>query len=105
MKTKELIQFFKDNDFKVFLFEQDKKKCAELEIWTSGGVDMIISLMPFTIKEFVSWVNDFDVDEEIMLHRQDKSYCEAFTIRQALEDFEEFKSKLESIVGKIEVIA
>jgi hypothetical protein len=97
-----LIKFFDDNGFSVHLFKQDKKQCAELEIWTTGGVDMIITLMPFSKKEFIGWVDSFDIDEEITIHRQAKDYCSAFTLRQSLEDFEEFIIKLGTIVEKLE---
>ena len=101
MKKSELEKFFENNDFKVHKYIQSHKQCAEIERWTSGGVDMIINLNPFTKEEFISYVKDFDVDEQIMLHRQAKDYCKAFTIRQSLEDFEEFKALLETIVEKL----
>ena len=48
-----LRQFFENEGFEVDLFEQDDHSCAELEKWTDGGVDMIITLMPFTKNEFI----------------------------------------------------
>ena len=101
MTTKELTGFFEDNGFNVHLFKQDKVQVAELEIWTTGGVDMIIYLNPFTKEEFISYVDDFDVDEQIMTFRQDKRYCADFTLRQSVHDFEEFESLLKSIVGEL----
>jgi hypothetical protein len=103
MKTtkKQLVKFFEDNGFSVHLSKEGKKQVAEIEIWTSGGVDIIIYLNPFTSEEFISYVEDFDVDNEITLHRQDKMYCNEFTIRESLEDFEEFNNKLKSIAEKI----
>ena len=101
MTTKALTKFFKDNAFNVFKTKQDGKLCAELEKWTSGGVDMIIWLNPFTKEEFISYVNDFDIDEEITLNRQNKQYCNDFTIRQSVDDFEEFQTLLKSIAEKL----
>jgi len=101
MKTQELKKFFEENDFNVFLSKQDGKQCAEVEKWTDGGVDMIIWLNPFTVEEFKSYVNDFDVDEEIEMHRQMKDYKQAFTISQSLEDFTNFHNHLKAIAEKL----
>lgn len=102
MKTKKLQKFFEDNGFIVYLCEQDGVQCAEIEKWTNGGVDMIIWLNPFTVKEFKSYVDDFDVDEEIDLHRQEQLYKNNFTIAQSLKDFTDFKNDLEELVLKLE---
>ena len=101
MSTKELTKFFEDNGFNVHLSKEDKKQVAELERWTTGGVDMIIFLRPFTKEEFISYVDDFDIDDEIRTYSQDKAYCAAFTLRQSLEDFEEFEALLKSIAEKL----
>ena len=48
-----LQKFFEDEGFNVDIFEQDNQRCAEIEKWTDGGVDMIINLIPFTKEEFI----------------------------------------------------
>ena len=101
MEAKELQKFFEENQFNVDEYYQENIQCAEIEQWTDGGVDMIISLQPFKAQEFIKWVDDFDIDEEIMLHRQDPSYCSAFTIRASLEDFEGFLKKMTVIKEKL----
>ena len=101
MTTDQLRDFFEENDFLVYPFEQDGQQCAELERWTSGGVDMIATLIPFTKEEFISYVNDFDVDEEIEVNRQDKAYKATFSIRQSLADFTEFHDMLKEVVEKL----
>jgi hypothetical protein len=65
---------------------------------------MIIWLNPYTAEEFVKYVNDFDVDEEVELHRQSKQYKDAFTLRQSLDDFTNFHNHLEEIVEKLETL-
>ena len=102
MNNIQLTKFFEDNGFSVHKSKENKISVAELEMWTNGGVDMIIFLRPFNKKEFISWVNDFDIDEEIDVHRQMKDYKQAFTIRQSVHDFEEFHEKLKLIVKKLE---
>ena len=93
--------FFEDNDFNVHLFEQDNKQCAEIEKWTNGGVDMIFTLMPFTKKQFIERVNDFDIDDEIDLHRQGEIYRCAFKITESVKDFTDFHNMLKEVVNKL----
>lgn len=45
-------------------------------------------------KSFADYVNNFDVDDEIDTHRQDKLFKSHFTIKQALVEFEAFESWL-----------
>jgi len=101
MSDKELQEFFEKNDFNVHLTKQDNIQCAEVEKWTDGGVDMIIWLNPFTIEEFKGFVEDFDIDDQIELHRQAEDYCAAFTIKESVEDFEAFEKHLEEIAEKL----
>lgn len=101
MTTKKLKKFFEDNGFAVHLTKQDNVQCAEVEKWTEGGVDMIIWLNPFTIGEFKDYIKVFDLDETIDLHRQDKSYREAFTITQSLKDFTDFLNHLKEVASKL----
>ena len=83
MSTKKLQKFFEDHGFNVHLTKQDNVQCAEIEKWTDGGVDMLIWLNPFNIEEFKSYVNDFDVDEQIDSHREDLRYKNDYTISQS----------------------
>ena len=104
MKTKKLEQFFNDCGFNVNIEKEGKSKYAELERWTDGGVDMIITLNPFTVESFREYVNDFDVDELIDMHRQEKLYRDNFTISQSLHDFTAFHNELKEMLNKLEVI-
>lgn len=101
MTTKKLQKFFEDNDFNVHLVEQDKVQCAEVETWTNGGVNMILWLNPFTVEEFKSSVKDFDIDEQIDLHRQGQDYKNAFSIRESVEDFEDYHNRLKGVAEKL----
>lgn len=97
MKKSNLVKIFEELGFNVFLTHQDNIKCAEIESWTNRGVNMIIFLNPFTVEEFIDYVNDFDVDEEIDLHRQNEQYKKDFTIRESVTDFEQYFNNLKSI--------
>lgn len=101
MTIDQLTDFFEENGFNVYQFEQDGQQCAELERWTSGGVDMIATLIPFTKEEFISYVNDFDIDEEIDNYRQDKAYKATFSISQSFTDFTEFHNMLKEVAEKL----
>jgi len=102
MATKQLQKFFEEHGFNVHFTDNNYKKFVEVETWTDGGVNMVITLKPFTVKEFVEYVNGFDVDEEIDVYRQDKHYCDNFTIRESLKDFETYKEMLKELVVKLE---
>ena len=101
MTIDQLTDFFEENGFNVYQFEQDGQQCAELEKWTSGGVDMIIALMPFSNDKFINYVNEFDIDEKIDFYRQDKQYKAVFTISQSLADFTEFHDMLKEVAEKL----
>lgn len=95
MTTDELKKIFEEElRFRVHLHEQDGKTGAELEDWTEGGVDMIMWIHPFTVEEFKQYVESFDIDEAIDLHRQDPSYRDAFPCRQSVTDFEKWEKRL-----------
>lgn len=91
LTKKELKDFFESQDFNVHDVD---KNSVEIETWTKGGVNMIHFLDPISVSEFEEVVNNFDVDEEIDLHRQGKDYKNAFSIRQSLEDFEDYHKRL-----------
>jgi hypothetical protein len=102
MTAENLKNFLEEKDFNVHLTEQDNVQCAEVETWTYGGVNMIMWLNPFTVEEFTQSVNDFDVDEEIDLHRQGQDYKSAFTIRESLKDFENYHNRLKDVLSDLQ---
>lgn len=81
----------------------DDSQAYELETWTDGGVDMIIAIeADNALEDFKDYVNNFDIDNTIENHRLDKRYCDAFTIKQSLSDFESYLKWLKKIVTMIE---
>ncbi len=97
-----LRDFFENEGFLVHLFWQDGQQCAEVEKWTDGGVDMIFSLQPFAKKSFIERVDDFNVDEEIELHRQSDDYKRDFTISEGLKDFTDFHNHIKEVASRLE---
>ncbi|UVX32892.1 MAG: hypothetical protein [Bacteriophage sp.] len=76
----------------------------EMETWTDGGVNMLVWLEneDNLLEDFKEFVENFDVEEEIDLHREGESYKRAFTLRQSLNDFEDYLKWLNKIVSIIE---
>lgn len=81
----------------------------ELENWTNGGVDMIITLDRTSEKSLLQQLEDFkenfDIDEEIEMYRESKDYRDNFTIRESLEDFEDWLNSLEEVIVALEELA
>lgn len=76
----------------------------EMETWTDGDVNMIVWLEneDNLLEDFKEFVENFDIDSEIELHREDKRYRDAFSLRESLNDFEDYVKWLKKIVGIIE---
>lgn len=76
----------------------------EMETWTDGGVNMLVWLEneDNLLEDFKEFVENFDVDYEIELHREGESYRNAFSLRESLNDFEDYVKWLKKIVGIIE---
>ncbi|WP_456364277.1 hypothetical protein [Priestia aryabhattai] len=80
--------------------------CVDLETWTTGGVNMHITIHIDSeqtyLEQFKEYVLDFEVDEQIDLHREGEAYKNTFTIRQSLKDFESYEELLQSILSRLE---
>lgn len=78
----------------------------ELESWTDGGVDMFISIDKNSdnnlLEQLERFVENFDIDEEIDIHRQDTDYRRRFTIRESINDFENWVDYIEECISKLE---
>lgn len=78
----------------------------ELESWTDGGVDMFISIDKNSdnnlLEQLERFVENFDIDEEIDIHRQDTDYRRNFTIRESINDFENWVDYIEECISKLE---
>lgn len=82
--------------------------CYELEQWTDGGVDMIISLLKDDnrfnnmLEQFKYYVEGFDIDEEIDIYRQNENYKNNFTIVESVKDFESWVEFINNILEEWE---
>jgi hypothetical protein len=93
--------FFEKREFVVYAGTEKNEAYAEIEKWTKGGVDMIMLIQPFTVESFLKVVEDFNVDEEIEVHRQDSSYKRQFTIDKSLKDFTDFHNHLKEVAAEL----
>lgn len=79
-------------------FEGENENSLVLAHHTKGGAEVGVVLYTNHSdsfeKQFSDYVDGFDVDEKIDLHRQDDRYRNDFTIRESLEDFEDYKEWL-----------
>ena len=77
----------------------------ELESWTNGGVDMFISIDKNSdnnlLEQLERFVENFDIDEEIDIHREDENYKRNFTIRESINDFENWVDYIEECISKL----
>ena len=78
----------------------------ELEMWTDGGVDMLIYIEQDKFENVLSgieqYINDFNINEEIDIHGLDENYKSNFTIKESLKDFECYIETLKSICKELE---
>ena len=92
------------------IYENGMISGREIETWTNGGVDMIHTFYfcddyqelydkENVKKQLQELVDNFSVDDEIDMYRQDANYKSNFTISQSLEDFTEYQKKLEDLAN------
>ena len=78
----------------------------ELESYTDGGVDMFITIVKDNsnnlLEQLRLFVENFDIDEEIDIHRQDTDYRRNFTIRESINDFENWVDYIRDCISKLE---
>jgi hypothetical protein len=87
-----------ENHFNIYEDEKD----YELETWTDGGVNMFIyigkDIEEDLIEQLEKYIENFDIDEEIDLHRQDKRYRDDFRITESVKDFVSWVEYIETII-------
>lgn len=100
MEEKEILERYFD------YVELNDKENMYLETWTNGGVDMIIYLdkNKTIIENLKEYLENFDIDEEIDMYRQDKNYREAFKITESVKDFEQWKKYIKHIIKILKVL-
>lgn len=89
--------------FSLFFNVADNENNYELETWTEGGVNMVVTITKKNWKEdFRKYVNGFDIDEQINLIQNVRNYQSALTYHQSVEDFEDYKKWLVSVLNLLD---
>lgn len=103
-----------DFGFGVTIYEEDDKgECGfEIEDWTPNGVDMVhlVDLReeknrydPFALLTCIRDIAEgFDSDDEVEVHMEDGRFRKDFTYREAAEEFEGWRTRLEELVSFVE---
>jgi hypothetical protein len=77
----------------------------ELETWTNEGVDMIITIEKngdTLLEQLKEYIDNFDIDSEIDMYRENEEYRNNFTIKESLEDFESYISYVKDLIEELE---
>lgn len=103
---KKIIKKLEKANISVHEYEEGGKLCGyELNTYTNGGLNQIVFVDfrnsdkdPKKAKdfkeEFLNRVKDIDVDEEVELNRQNAQYRNDFTLRESLDDIQEWKEDI-----------
>lgn len=109
LTIKQIIDKLENANIQVHEYKEDNKLCGyELNTYTDCGVNQIVFVdfrgtdkNPKSGKDFIELynerVNDIDIDEEIQMNRQDKSYTANFSLEISVQDFKDWKENLQNI--------
>ena len=97
----------KERELLVELFNINESAYGlELESCTDGGVNMLIGIDKDSdydlLAQLEQFVENFDIDEEIDIQRQDAYYRRKFTIKESIRDFENWVDYIEECISKLE---
>jgi hypothetical protein len=110
---KKIFDKIENANISIHEYKEDEKLCGyELNTYTDGGVNQIVFIDfrdtgkdPKNEKDFKKLfserVDSIDIDEEIEMNRQDKSYRQAFTLTQAVKDFTAYKEDLLKLIKSL----
>lgn len=115
MEISRIIELAEGYDFIFHEYEENGVVSGyEMESWTDNGVDMIHFIdcrndrhpaglnAENVVEELKEIAAFFDVDLEIDLHRLDDRFRMAFSIRQALNDFDNYEKRLTEFVRAVQ---
>ena len=82
----------------------DKPCSVELETYTDAGEDMIITLDKVRKKDLQEYIDNFDINEEVLLWWQDGRPGKGVpfaNVKEHYEDYEAFLEKLQKACDKM----
>lgn len=115
MKISRILELAEEHGFVFREYEENGIVCGyEVEAWTDNGVNMIHFVdcrkdrhpaglnAENVLEELKEIAAFFDVDREIDLYRLDDRFRMAFSIRQALNDFDNYEKRFTEFVRAIQ---
>ena len=112
LTIKQIIDKLENANIQVHEYKEDNKLCGyELNTYTDCGVNQIVFVdfrgtdkNPKSGKDFIELynerVNDIDIDEEIQMNRQDKSYMATIGTEVGIQDLKDWKERLLNIFNE-----
>lgn len=112
LAIKAAIARLENANIQVHEYKENNKLCGyELSTYTDCGVNQIVfidfrntKLNPKSGKDFIELYNervkDIDIEEEIQLNRQDKTYVADFSLEKSITDFKTWKENLLNIFSE-----
>lgn len=109
MEIQEIIDIADNYGFVFHEYKENGQVCGyEMEGSTDLGIDMIHfidcrdysgGLTPENVLAELKYIAAyFDSDEEVDIYRQDEAYRRKFTVRQSLNDFDDYSKQLTEFV-------
>lgn len=79
---------------------------TELEAYTPAGEDMIINLEELTRAEFLSWIDDFDINERVVMwwpngHKAEGQGVPFDNIKEHYTDYQKFLNTMRKIAEEM----
>ncbi|MBO7684868.1 MAG: hypothetical protein J6Y20_04870 [Lachnospiraceae bacterium] len=101
-KFEKNIKILEDHDVRICSTQvwEDKPNSVELELFTDAGGDMIICLEEPTKECLQKYIEDFDIDEEVMLwwsHGRDAALAAGVPFDNTREHYEDLESWLKEL--------
>lgn len=96
--------FILNNTFNIY--KNKKGEIEGLEAWTDGGVDMYLDIEPSKPieEQLEKYLENFDIDDEIDLYREDKNYREHFRITDSVRDFEAWQKQIQGVINDLKEV-
>lgn len=110
---KRLFNKIKNAGISIYEYKENNKLCGyELNTYTKGGVNQIVFIdfrdtdkkpnNPNDFKDlFFEIIKSIDIDEEVEINRQNKTYRNDFTISESLQDFTDWKNQLLTLANSL----
>ena len=98
------MKILEDNYLRV-TYVDNVNNTVEIEGFTYGGVCMIIYIDLYSRKsleeQLYDYVNSFNIDNDIEVHRMESDYRHMFSITESVKDFENWIVSIKKIIKEL----